>query len=119
MNSHGNSPLTTTDPGEAQEGSITRPLLRVPHVLTDVAEVHAAVEKLLDGPAFCFDVETLETDEAKANDAPNPRTNSLLWIGLGGHGQTYLIPMGHPKGVTIKRAHKETHRRLHPVRPRR
>ena len=85
----------------------SRPLLRVPHVLTDLGEVHAAVEKLLDLPAFCFDVETVETPEARANDAPNPRTNSVLWIGLGGPVQTYLIPMGHPHGRVIVPAHIE------------
>jgi DNA polymerase-1 len=56
---------------------------------------------------FCFDVETIETDIAQANEAPNPRTNRLSWIGLGGAGQVYLIPVEIDKGVTISRAHKE------------
>jgi DNA polymerase I-like protein with 3'-5' exonuclease and polymerase domains len=76
-------------------------------VITDLAEVHTAVEKLLDQPAFCFDVETRETEQAKLLEAPNARTNELMWIGLGAAGHVYLIPTGHPKGWTISREHKE------------
>ena len=76
-------------------------------MLTTVGEVHAAVEKLLAGPAFCFDVETLETPQAKLVDKPNPLTNEVLWIGLGGPVQTYLIPMGHPHGRVLVPAHTE------------
>jgi DNA polymerase I-like protein with 3'-5' exonuclease and polymerase domains len=83
-----------------------RPSLRVPHVITDLAEVHAAVEKLLGGDMFCFDVETIETPEAQANEAPNPRTNRLSWIGLGGPGQVYLIPLEITHGLTLTRAGK-------------
>jgi len=71
-----------------------------------MAEVHAAVEKLLGGTMFCFDVETIETDAAQALQAPNPRTNRLSWIGLGGPGQVYLIPLEISHGVTITRAGK-------------
>jgi DNA polymerase I-like protein with 3'-5' exonuclease and polymerase domains len=81
--------------------------LRAPHVITDLGEVHTAAGKLLAGDVFCFDVETLETPEAKANEAPNPRTNRLSWIGLGGPGQVYLIPIEIEHGLTISRAHKE------------
>lgn len=80
--------------------------LRVPHVITDLVEVHTAVEKLLGGTMFCFDVETIETAEAQANEAPNPRTNRLSWIGLGGPGQVYLIPLEITHGVTLTRAGK-------------
>jgi len=55
---------------------------------------------------FCFDVETIETPEAQANEAPNPRTNRLSWIGLGGPGQVYLIPLEITHGLTITRAGK-------------
>ena len=76
--------------------------LRVPHVITDVAEVHAAVGKLLAGEAFCIDIESRE----RQKDYPNPRTNEVTWVGLAGHGQVYLIPMGHPKGITLVPEHR-------------
>jgi DNA polymerase I len=83
-------------------------------VLTTVGEVQAAVRKLLDGPAFCFDVETLgaskevgDDEEHWASSGLNPHTNSVIWIGLGGPVQTYLIPMGHPNGRVLEPAHTE------------
>ena len=97
--------------GGPQGAGTTRPL-RVPHVLTDVAEVHAAVEKLLDLPHFVLDIESRE----ESKDHPNPRTNDVLWIGLGGPAQVYLIPMGHPNGVLLKRTHKEK-RSVHEIYP--
>src|SRR5262245_33045718 len=93
--------------GEGPPVDMHRGPLRIPHVLTDIGEVHTAVENLLRDKMFCFDVETIETDIAQANEAPNPRTNRLSWIGLGGLGQVYLIPLEITKGVTISRAHKE------------
>jgi DNA polymerase-1 len=56
---------------------------------------------------FCFDVETIETEQAQANEAPNPRTNRLSWIGLGAAGQVYLIPLEITKGLTLVRAGKD------------
>lgn len=87
---------------EVAEGPPTKRPLRVPHVITDVAEVHAAAAKLLQGEAFCVDVETREHQDG----FPNPRTNEITWIGLGGMGQVYLIPMGHPKGITLIPEHR-------------
>ena len=109
MNSLTNSPPSTDLGGGTSEGPVThRPLLRVPHVLLDIREVHAAVEKLLAGPAFCFDVETVgRPDQGWAEDRLNPRTNSVMWIGLGAHAQTYLIPMGHPHGRVLVPEHTE------------
>ena len=89
--------------GEGPGPGGSRPLLRVPHVLTTLDEVHAAVEKLLASPHFVIDIESRE----KIKDAPNPRTNEVTWVGLGCCGQTYLIPMGHPKGPVLKARHKE------------
>jgi DNA polymerase I-like protein with 3'-5' exonuclease and polymerase domains len=87
---------------EAQVGVGDRPHLRYPKVITEITAVHAAVENLLADDVFCFDVETNEP-----TGSPNPRVNEVTWIGLGGPGQVYLIPMGHPKGVTLVREHKE------------
>ena len=67
-----------------------------------MAEVHAAVGKLLQGEAFCIDVESRE----RQSDYPNPRTNEVTWVGLAGYGQVYLIPMGHPKGITVVPEHR-------------
>ena len=86
------------------EGPPRRRTLRVPHVITDVAEVHAAVEKLLRGTEFCIDIESRERQDGY----PNPRTNTITWVGLCGHGQVYLIPIGHPrdKGITLVPEHR-------------
>ena len=51
-----------------------------------------------------FDVETRERE---GSDHPNPRTNEVSWIGLAAVGEVYLIPMSHPKGVTLRGEHKE------------
>jgi DNA polymerase I-like protein with 3'-5' exonuclease and polymerase domains len=85
--------------GEDQQGPINpdRPLLRLPHVILHEGELHAAVEKLLEQPNFVIDVETTKE---------RAQTNTLLWVGLGGPGRVYLIPVGHPKGRVIKPAHK-------------
>jgi len=88
--------------GEVTEGPLGMRALRIPHVITDVAEVHAAVEKLLRGSAFCIDIESRERQDGY----PNPRTNEITWVGLAGHGQIYLIPMGHPKGITLVPEHR-------------
>jgi DNA polymerase I len=79
-------------------GHDSRPLRRLPHVLLEPGEVHAATQKLLDYDNFVIDVET---------DHLRPQMNTLLWVGLGGPGQNYLIPCGHPKGLLITPAHKE------------
>jgi DNA polymerase I-like protein with 3'-5' exonuclease and polymerase domains len=99
--------LTTEARGGQGEPVHDRLPLRYPHVITDLGEVHTAVEKLLAGDMFCFDVETWETPEAVANETPNPRTNRLSWIGLGGPGQVYLIPVEIQYGVTIMKAGKD------------
>ena len=88
---------------EAQVGVGERSHLRSPRVITSISQVHAAVANLLADDVFCFDVETNE----HTKDHPNPRSNEVTWIGLGGPGQVYLIPMGHPKGITLSREHKE------------
>jgi DNA polymerase I-like protein with 3'-5' exonuclease and polymerase domains len=95
---------TTIETGEDKQGSVNpdRPLLRVPHVILDEGELHAAVEKLVDEPLFVLDVETAEQHK----DHPNPQTNEVTWIGLGGPGQVYLIPLRHPKGVTLVPEHR-------------
>jgi DNA polymerase I len=101
-----NSLPKTTEPsqGRAEEGTVERRSpLRMPHVILNLAEVHRAVEELMRGDSFVLDVETHES----IRDHPNPRTNELRWIGLGGRGQVYLIPTGHPKGVVLQQAHKE------------
>ena len=95
--------MTTTGPeGEPPGAGNPTRSRRVPHVISDLAEVHAAVEKLLEGENFVVDVECRE----RTGD-PNPRTNSLTWLGLGGHGQAYVIPVDHPKGRVIQGKHKE------------
>ena len=76
-------------------GSVFR---RVPHVLLTKAEVEAAVQDLMRYPYFVVDIETTSL---------NPRTNDVLWIGLGAFGSVYLIPMGHPKGALLKPRRKE------------
>jgi len=87
--------------GEGKEGARKRPL-RMPHVITDLAELHAVVAKLLAGDAFCIDIESRERQDGY----PNPRTNEISWVGLASYGQVYLIPMGHPKGITLKPQHR-------------
>lgn len=77
--------------------------MRLPHVITDIAEVHDAVERLSRSDVVCIDVETRE----KVKDNPNPRTNEVTWLGIGGPGQVYLIPLSHPKGVTLVREHRD------------
>jgi DNA polymerase-1 len=81
-------------PGEGSGGSFSR---RTPHVLLTEAEVKEAVDDLLRSPWFVIDVETTSL---------NSRTNDVLWVGLGAFGRVYLIPMGHPKGVTLAPEHK-------------
>lgn len=70
---------------------------RHPHVLFTLDEVEAAVLDLKSEPAFVIDVETTKA---------RPRSNSLLWVGLGAYGRSYLIPCGHPKGELISPAAK-------------
>ena len=61
-----------------------------PHVLLDLDEVRRAVKDLRDEPEFVIDVETTKQ---------TARANRLIWVGLGAAGRSYLIPVGHPKGV--------------------
>ena len=61
-----------------------------PHVLLDIDEVRRAVKDLSGEREFVIDVETTKRP---------PRANRLLWVGLGAAGRSYLIPVGHPKGV--------------------
>jgi DNA polymerase-1 len=99
--------MLTVGGGEQGEPTVRRLPLRLPHVLTDLREVHTAVEKLLGGDLFCFDVETIETPEARALETPNPRTNRISWIGLGAAAQVYVIPLEIQHGITLSPAHKE------------
>jgi DNA polymerase I-like protein with 3'-5' exonuclease and polymerase domains len=91
--------------GEDQQGSAnpSRPLLRLPHVILHEGELHAAVEKLAGEPLIVIDV---ETDEAN-KDHPNAQTNEVTWIGIGGPGQVYLIPLRHPHGILLVPEHYE------------
>ncbi|NBZ97113.1 MAG: hypothetical protein EBR40_11965, partial [Proteobacteria bacterium] len=90
---------------ESGTGLRVRP---VPHLITDLAELHAAVSYLLDQPAFVIDVETT---------FGNPHTNDVLWVGLGACGHVHLIPINHPLGYVDVPAHDE--RRLPPEHERR
>ena len=90
--------------GEDQQGPghDSRPLLRVPHVILHERELHAAVEKLATEPIFVIDVETAEANK----DHPNAQTNEVTWVGLGGPGQVYLIPLRHPHGILLVPEHR-------------
>lgn len=70
---------------------------RVPHVLTTVEEVEAAVRLYRNRSNFVFDVETV---------GGNAHRNELRWIGIGAEGLVHLIPTGHPKGATLKAKHR-------------
>lgn len=71
---------------------------RSPHVILDPRELKEAVAHLLRQPEFVIDVETTKL---------GARANELSWIGLGASGSPFLIPVGHPKGVTLKPERKE------------
>jgi DNA polymerase I-like protein with 3'-5' exonuclease and polymerase domains len=73
-------------------GLRVRPL---PHLITTVSELRAAVDYLLRYDTFVIDVETT-FDGAHAN--------TVLWIGLGGPGRVYLIPIQHPLGLMLEPA---------------
>ncbi len=79
---------------------------RSPHLLLSEAEVRRAVDICLSYDWFVVDVETLETPVSKETKNPNPRTNQVMWVGLGCPGQVFLIPCGHPHGRVISPRHK-------------
>ena len=93
--------------GVTPVGGTTVGWKRSPHLLTSEAEITAAVNECLRYDWFVVDVETLETPESKATGNPNPRTNEVIWVGLGCPGQVFLIPCGHPRGRVITQRHKE------------
>ena len=70
--------------------------MRSPHVLLTEEEVDSACDLLLGEPRFVFDIETREV-----GDKPDPRTNEIVWFGLGCRGQNFLIPCSHPKGIRL------------------
>jgi DNA polymerase-1 len=72
--------------------------MRAPRLLLTAQQVEAAVAHLSQFDRFVIDIETTSVD---------PRTNSLLWVGLGGPNCVYLIPCGHPKGNVLVPEHKE------------
>ena len=84
------------------EGALTlggdRHPFHVPHLITDPDELKSAVEVLLEEPEFVIDIETTKE---------RPRSNSLLWVGLGGPGRVYLVPCGHPKGYLLEPAGRQ------------
>ena len=80
----------------------------VPHLITTVGELRQAVRSLLQQTHFVIDVETT---------FGNPHTNEVLWVGLGGRGCVYLIPINHPLGYIDVPAHDE--KRLPPESERR
>jgi DNA polymerase-1 len=71
-----------------------RPL---PHVITDHAELRAAVKEVRRYPAYVVDVETTPG---------GAHANELLWIGFGTFGCVHLVPVGHPKGILLEPEHK-------------
>ena len=81
---------------------------RSPHLLLSEAEIREAVDICLSYDWFVVDVETLETPTSKETKNPNPRTNEVIWVGLGVPGQVFLIPCGdNMKGKVITPRHKE------------
>lgn len=71
-------------------------------------QVRDAVAVCQEFDWFVIDVETRETEKAREADSPNPRTNEVVWVGLGVPGNVFLIPMGHPKGRLISPRHQES-----------
>lgn len=65
---------------------------RSPHVILDPKELTEVVAHLRRSPEFVIDVETTSL---------RVRSNAVTWIGLGTSGTPFLIPIGHPHGLTI------------------
>jgi DNA polymerase I-like protein with 3'-5' exonuclease and polymerase domains len=95
-----------TSPVVSRVGGTTTGWKRSPHLLTTEREIRQAVDECLRYPWFVVDVESLETPTSKSTGNPNPRTNDVMWVGLGVPGQVFLIPCGHPHGRVIEPRHK-------------
>ena len=66
--------------------------------------MRSAARLLLGEPEIVFDLETRGVGEGDARD---PRSNEIVWYGLGSAARNYLIPVGHPKGAVITPAGTE------------
>lgn len=85
----------------SETGVTDSPVVRhraVPHLITTVEELRAAVDELLSHTHFVIDVETT---------FGNPHTNEVLWVGLGSRGCVHLIPINHPLGFVDVPEHYE------------
>ena len=88
----------------AVQGGNGHPPLVSPHVITDLAEVQAVVDDLLNEPYFVIDIETTKD---------RPRNNSLLWVGLGAAARCYLIPLRHRRGRLIRAVARRANTGVH------
>lgn len=78
----------------------------IPHLITTVGELRAAVADLMRDDVFVIDVETTSGIDEATGEKITSHNNEVLWVGLGSRGKVYLIPINHPLGYVTMPEHK-------------